>query len=67
MNWGVVWYIDFDDWSVISPCTEAIQTRIKFSVVPRSAHVVPIYKGGSRQCPNSYRPISFDLYYHQDF
>jgi len=24
----------------------------------RSAHVVPIYKSGSRQCPNNYRPIS---------
>jgi len=23
MNWGVMWYIDFADWSIISPCIEA--------------------------------------------
>jgi len=34
MNWGVVWYIDFADWSIISPCTEAIQTRVKVLVKP---------------------------------
>ena len=30
MNWEVLWYMDFTDWSVISPCTEAIQTCVKF-------------------------------------
>ena len=28
MNWGVLWYIDFANWNVISPCTEAIQTYV---------------------------------------
>jgi len=28
MNWGVLWYIDFADWSVISPCIKAIQTCV---------------------------------------
>ena len=32
MNWGVLWYIDFADWSVISPCTKAIQTCVNFLV-----------------------------------
>ena len=36
MNWGVVWYIDFADWSIISPCIEAMQTRIKFLSWTRS-------------------------------
>jgi len=32
MNWGILWYIDFADWSFISPCTEAIQTYVNFLV-----------------------------------
>ena len=30
MNWGVLWYIDFADLSVNSPCIEGIQMCIKF-------------------------------------
>jgi len=30
MNWGVMWYIDFADWSIISPYIEVIQMHIKF-------------------------------------
>ena len=30
MNWGVVWNIDYADWSIISPGIEAIQTCIEF-------------------------------------
>ena len=36
MNWGVLWYICFADWSVISPCTEAILTCVNFLVKTRS-------------------------------
>ena len=30
MSWGIVWYIDFADQSVISSCIKAIQTCVKF-------------------------------------
>ena len=30
MNWRVVWFIDYADWSTISPCIQAIQTCVKF-------------------------------------
>ena len=36
MNQGVLWYTDFADWSVISLCTEAIQTCVIFLVGTRS-------------------------------
>jgi len=36
MNWRVVWYIDFADWSVILPCIEAMQACIKFLSRTRS-------------------------------
>jgi len=36
MNWGVLWYIDFADWSDISPCIEVIQTHVKFLSWTRS-------------------------------
>ena len=54
MNWGVLWYIDFADWSVISPCTEAIQTCVKFLVGTRSftLYVLVQFYGKSEFCEN---------------
>ena len=54
MNWGVLWYIDFADWSVISPCTKAIQMCIKFLVGTRSftLYVLAQFYGKSEFCEN---------------
>ena len=54
MNWGVLWYIDFADWSVISPCTKAIQTCVKFLVGTRSftLYVLVQFYGKSEFCKN---------------
>ena len=57
MNWGVLWYIDFADWSVISPCTEAIQMRVIFLVGTRSftLYVLIQFYGKSEFCENAQR------------
>ena len=54
MNWGVVWYIDFADWSVISPCTKPIHTCVKFLVGIRSftLYVLVQFFGKSEFCEN---------------
>ena len=54
MNWGVLWYIDFADWKVISPCIEAIQTCIIFLVGTRSftLYVLVQFYGKSEFCEN---------------
>ena len=55
MNWGVLWYIDFADWSVISPCTKAIQTCVKFVVGTCSftLYVLVQFYGKSEFCENA--------------
>ena len=54
MNWKVLWYIDFADWSVISACTEAIQTCVNFLVGTRSftLYVLVQFYGKSEFCEN---------------
>ena len=54
MNWGVLWYIVFADWSVISHCTEAIQTCVNFLVGTRSftLYVLVQFYGKSEFCEN---------------
>ena len=55
MNWGVVWYTDFADWSVISLCTKAIQACVIFLVGNRSftQYVLVQFYGISEFCKNS--------------
>ena len=54
MNWGVPWYIDFADWSIISPCTKAIQTCVNFLVGTCSftLYVLVQFYGKSKFCEN---------------
>ena len=54
MNWGVLWYIDFADWSVISPYTKVIQTCVNFLVGTRSftLYVLVQFYGKSEFCEN---------------
>ena len=55
MNRGVLWYIDFADWSVISPCTETIQMCVNFLVGTCSftQYVLVQFYGKSEFCKNS--------------
>jgi len=54
MNWEVLWYIDLADWSVISPCTKAIQACINFLVGTHSftLYVLIQLYGKSEFCKN---------------
>ena len=54
MKWGVLWYIDFANWSVISPYTEAMQTCVIFLVGTNSftQYVLVQFYGKSEFCEN---------------